>query len=271
MGTTIFYFTGTGNSLMLSRDLAKEIGSAKVISIAKAIQEPQFEMKDECIGFVFPLHYQGVPVIVQNFIEKLPMDKVNYIFGIVSSGAFIGDALKQLSTILSRRGKELSAGFQLLLPYNFIIDPFGLKAPGDEKRERLFKQEKLRVKEIAGMIKERKRIGIEKRPFLLLRHVHPYSRAAKEKLASELINGAKNFWVDNHCISCGRCKSVCPVNNIDILNEKPKWNEKCKQCLACINWCSQNAIQYKDRTLNKKRYTNPFVTVEDMVDSAGKY
>ncbi|WP_026885569.1 EFR1 family ferrodoxin [Clostridium beijerinckii] len=268
MRTTIFYFTGTGNSLMLSRDLADEIGDARIISIPKAIQESEIDVSGECVGFVFPLYYQVMPVIVQDFIKKLQLNKSKYIFAVVNSRSFQGYALTQLSNLLSEQGTELAAGFHLLLPYNYIINPLGIKPPSDSKRDDLFRQEKLKVKEIAGIIKVRKRIGIEKKP--LLKHVHPYSFFKKEKLASKLINEAKNFQVDNRCISCERCKSVCPVNNIEIVNGRPKWNDRCQQCLACINWCPKNAIEYKNITLRKKRYTNPLVTVKDMSESAAE-
>jgi ferredoxin/flavodoxin len=268
MRTTIFYFTGTGNSLMVSRDLSIELGDAKIISIPKAMQESEIDLSDECIGFVFPLYYQVIPVIVQDFIKKIQLDKAKYIFGIVSGGAFVGDALTQLSSILSKKGTALAAGFQLLLPYNYIINPFGIKTPSESKRDEMFINEKLKVKEIASIVNAHKRIGIEKRPFILMRHVHPYSRIEKTKLESKLNNEAKNFRVDSRCVNCGRCQSVCPVNNIEIINGRPKWNGKCQQCLACINWCPQKAIEYGNSTLHKKRYTNPTVTFKDMIDSA---
>ena len=39
METTIFYFSATGNSLSLSRNLANELGNCEVVSIAK-VHEP---------------------------------------------------------------------------------------------------------------------------------------------------------------------------------------------------------------------------------------
>jgi len=30
---------------------------------------------------------------------------------------------------------------------------------------------------------------------------------------------------------------VCPVNNIEMVDKKPVWQNRCESCLACINWC----------------------------------
>jgi ferredoxin len=43
----------------------------------------------------------------------------------------------------------------------------------------------------------------------------------------------RDFNVDN-CNGCGICKTVCPVGNIEMQNNKPVYNHKCEQCTACI-------------------------------------
>lgn len=59
-----------------------------------------------------------------------------------------------------------------------------------------------------------------------------------------------------------------PVNNIEIINKTPKWDSKCEQCLACINWCPFKAIEFDNRTDKQMRYHNPNVTIRDIVDSS---
>lgn len=72
MSTIIYYFTGTGNSLMLARNLGN-ILDAKLVSIANVINNPINIEEAEVIGFIFPLYYQTVPIIVQDFIKKLDL------------------------------------------------------------------------------------------------------------------------------------------------------------------------------------------------------
>ncbi|HEX3046158.1 MAG TPA: EFR1 family ferrodoxin [Bacillota bacterium] len=272
MGTTLFYFTGTGNSLMVARDLADELGGAKLISIARAIQKPEIDLMDECIGFVFPVYFADLPLMVREFIGKLQFNSTQYVFAIVNCGAIAGNALYRVSELLGKQGIELAAGFQLALPDNYIVK---FNAPAASTQEKQFKREKLKVKEIAAAIKAKQRLGIEGVPFnFIIRCLIPvYNRVfgieTDSKRAAKIHHDAGNFRVDDRCNSCNRCQSVCPVGNIKMESGKPKWQGHCEQCLACIHWCPQQAIEYGNKTSHRKRYKNPTVTVKDIIDSAG--
>ncbi|MDR2194165.1 MAG: 4Fe-4S binding protein [Treponema sp.] len=39
----------------------------------------------------------------------------------------------------------------------------------------------------------------------------------------------KKFTVNNNCTGCGICEKVCPVDNIEILNNKPQYKHHCEQ------------------------------------------
>ena len=268
MSTTIYYFTGTGNSLLVSKDLAAELGNTRLIPIAKAIQEPQSDPTDECIGFVFPLYYQGIPALMQDFIKKLPLDNKKYLFGVVTNGG--GDALGHLSKLLAKKGLTLAAGFQVSMPYNYIINNFGLDITAAEKRKQQMELEKVKVKEFARIIKERRQVGILHKPSLKWRIFAALPVMTHARSARRLGKSAKNFWADDQCIGCGQCVKICPVNNIELSNGKPVWHDHCQQCLACLHWCPKKAIQYNKYTQNKTRYTNPAITVKDMIEAAGK-
>jgi epoxyqueuosine reductase QueG len=51
-------------------------------------------------------------------------------------------------------------------------------------------------------------------------------------------------------------------------NEKPSWLHQCDQCLACLQWCPQEAIQYGKKTVQYERYHQPEVTLDDMLEQA---
>jgi len=72
-------------------------------------------------------------------------------------------------------------------------------------------------------------------------------------------SGDKDYNVSKSCIKCGICASVCPAKNIEIINGEVTFKHNCEQCLACIHWCPQKAINYKDKTQNKQRYHHPKV------------
>lgn len=70
---------------MIAKNLGKML-NAEIISIPRAINNPIDIKEVDVIGFVFPLYYQTVPIIVQDFINNLDL-KDKYVFAIVNSGA----------------------------------------------------------------------------------------------------------------------------------------------------------------------------------------
>ncbi|MBN1673737.1 MAG: hypothetical protein JXR37_22005 [Kiritimatiellae bacterium] len=48
-------------------------------------------------------------------------------------------------------------------------------------------------------------------------------------------------------------------------NEKPSWLHRCEQCLACLHWCPQEAIQVGKKTVGRARYHHPDVRARDLM------
>ena len=72
----IFYFSGTGNSAWVARQLA-EGQNEELLSIAMEIDRNKaYKLKEgEKVGFVFPVYAWGPPKIVLRFIHQLKLDK----------------------------------------------------------------------------------------------------------------------------------------------------------------------------------------------------
>ena len=119
----------------------------------------------------------------------------------------------------------------------------------------MFEKEEKKVKNISSLVRNRKKSDIEKSHLIIDRVLtnHFYKDVANFHEAD------RNFTVNNKCISCGLCVKRCPVNNITINEGKPVWNHKCELCLACIQSCSSEAINYAGKTEKRKRYLNPNV------------
>lgn len=256
MTNIIFYFTGTGNSLAVARDIADKIGDTKVVSIAEAMRENSVDLSFERIGFVFPVYYSSVPAIVRRFIAKLSFDKSQYIFGVVTFGGTHGLAFSQLSQLIAERGGFLNANFRVPMPGNYIVK-YG--AFPHVIQRALLKKEKKRAGSISITVKERKSTRILKGDLLSRLTIGPVN-----KILTGIGSMAENFHTTEKCNGCGTCERVCPVGNINMEGVQPKWGNACEQCVACIQWCPMQAIEYADRTTKRKRYQNPEVRMSDL-------
>jgi len=256
MKTQIFYFSATGNSLKVARDLAYALGEAQITSIPKVI-DCDLDLSADRIGLVYPVYMFGMPLIVSRFIAKLKAAQVKYFFSVATCGGKAGLTLKQNQRLMQGHGLKLSAGFIVKMPGNYT--PLYGALP-TEKQAELFKKEEERVKYIASVIRENRARRVDCDIFLF-----GWLFSLIYKLASPKIPVLdKDFYADSKCNSCGVCAKVCPVKNIEIFEGRPKWFHKCEQCFACLHWCPQEAIQYGKNTTGRKRYHHPAIKIQDI-------
>ena len=258
--TTLFYFSGTGNSLKVARDLAGELGDTELIAIPKAIQQGAVQSGDRT-GVVFPTYFGGLPLIVAEFLSKL--EAGGYAFAITTCGGMPGGALRQAAAMLRSRGGRLAAGFVVDMPGNYARLYGAMSA---RRQQKLFEEEKRRVKEIASIVRQERAHRIEAGFWLLN---WPLALLYRCYFAPGARGRDRDFRVDEKCNSCGTCERVCPVSNIEMREGRPGWKHACEQCYACLQWCPKEAIQVGKKTVRRKRYRNPDIDVKDLVIPRG--
>jgi len=259
MSTDIFYFSGTGNSLAAARQLAEKLAPASLRSVVEAIQESPPQTQASCVGLVFPVYLFGLPRIVTRFCEQLQIPEQAYIFAVATCGGMPAGTLSQLKRILARRGRELAAGFVLTMPGNYT-PLYG--APPEDKQRQLLSRAKERIDQIATAVRRQERGLLEKNNALLNAF---FSGVLYRFGVPRLPTSDRRFWADEKCNHCGLCARVCPVANIRMENGRPVWLHHCEQCMSCLQWCPQEAIQFGKSTVGRKRYHHPEVTVKDFM------
>lgn len=262
----IFYFTGTGNSLQVAKNIGNH-NNEDLISISSAMQSGkksyEYTLKNsEKIGFVFPVYAWGPPKIVLDFIEKLKLNNLNnnYVFAISTCGENIGNTMKILGKRLKKRDLILHSGFSISMPNNYMVMGMDVDSP-EESEKKLLKVEDI-LKDINHTVESRQKnvFKVEKgmAPTLLTAIINPMFNIFS-------IN-PKKFYAKDHCISCKICEKVCNTQTIKV-DKKPRWGDQCTQCLACINLYPVKAIEYGKATINKGRYKNPNIRIEDLEHS----
>ena len=94
MKTVIYYFSATGNSLQVARDLSLLLDDAIFVPIPASVET---ELLPQNIGIVFPVHLWGVPETVLHFIEQFKRcDTGKYFFAIATYKSQAGDPIGQL-------------------------------------------------------------------------------------------------------------------------------------------------------------------------------
>lgn len=258
MKTVVYYFTGTGNSFKIAKDLQNSLENCEIINIFNKTKNVNLKEKDN-IGLVFPIHMFGVPNAVIQFIKQLPFSDKHYFFAIANYGGktpifTFNDLLKIL------KNKKVKTGFMQIIKMPINYTPFFGAIP-EKMQNRLFKREESFIEEISKTIKKNEILKFKKTPFNLFSLLLPLF-ALVRKMVKKM---DKKFYITDKCNGCTICEKVCPLNNIKIVENKPIWQHNCSQCFACISWCPQSAIEYGKSTIGKTRYHNPNISIDEIM------
>ncbi len=258
MKTIIYYFTGTGNSLAAAKRIAGILGDCELVPVASlAGGDERIKPEAERVGIVCPVYDMGIPLVVNEFAQRLDVSGAEYIFGVVTMGGAGKSALHILTGILEKNyGRGLDSGFAVRMPANF---PPLFKPPQGKKKEKVLRDAETAIDRIAEKIKAGSRDYPSFTPFSSLLRVLTYG-----KFVDEVRGYDREFFVKDNCNSCSTCSEVCPAGNITIKNGKPEWGHNCEMCFACLHFCPKEAIEWGSRTEGRGRYIHPGLKISDM-------
>ena len=246
----IFYFSGTGNSLKVAKDIAAAIQDCELISMGKP-----HKLSDtyDRIGIVYPVYMAGMPAVVESFVKALDLsaNKNSFIFAVCTSGAMAGGMTK-ISKIVSGKGGKLSYCENIKCFGNYI----GLYAMGSDAANKAMAQSqatKLVAEDVQSLAVKP---PFKNSPWALIHGAMIKSLAKKDK----------GFNVSEACNGCATCSKVCPVENIKMQDGKPIFLHHCEQCMACVQWCPKQSINIKNKTQNRGRYHHPEITFAEMIN-----
>ncbi len=114
----IFFFSATGNCKYVADRVAAATGQT-CVSIAACVQAQQFTFSpagEESVGIVSPVYFWGLPTIVNEFLERLRLDRPAYLWFAATFGTTTGQAGRFAAEHLEKRGLTLDACFSVRMP-----------------------------------------------------------------------------------------------------------------------------------------------------------
>ncbi|MGN0563733.1 MAG: EFR1 family ferrodoxin [Candidatus Heritagella sp.] len=246
----IFYFTATGNSLYVAKQL-----SPRPISIPQVGEDRVFT--DEQIGIVCPVYCGELPGIVLDFIRRSSFC-TPYLFLVLTYGLDESDSAEYTA----RQCREYGVTFDYIAHIKMVDNYLPAFDMGEEKA--LDKKIPGQIAALRAALKRREK-GIPAATEAG-RRLHQQVKEMNRQQPS--LNDGSALSVTGGCIGCGICTRVCPVGNLILRDGKAvRLRRSCEFCLACIQNCPHNAIRLEQEKNPRERYRHPEISLAEIIES----
>lgn len=244
----ILYFTGTGNSRYIARELGNLLGDS-MYSIGDDLRNGRTGhfTKEPTLVFVVPTYMSRMPPNVEKYIQDSDFLGCGCAYFVFSAAQAVGNAAKYCKKLCDKKNLIYMGTAAVKSPANYVVMYDVLpKSEAQQEMERSIPA----MEKLADQIRHRSMIKLDD----AFSGHKPFSAVAPAilKMAS-----AKDFHVSDACISCGSCERVCPLGNVSLQNGKPVWGARCTHCMGCISICPKKAIDYGKKTQDRNRYYLP--------------
>lgn len=224
--------------------LAQRLNDKAVDIIGANPQEYVFSAGDS-VGFVFPVYAYVAPQVMLTFAGSLKCDAA-YTYAVPTFSNAAGCTLEHFS----QTACHLDGGFGIKMPDNMpVFDKVvETRETAIEKLRAAIDRFEVVVKKIENKVREFDILyGPEPETMTWERGIH---------FLQDPVYKTTSYYVrQDRCISCGLCERVCPAKVIRMENGMPVWSKTdCYVCMACLNHCPTEAIEYGPFSSGKFRY-----------------
>lgn len=273
MKIIIFYFSGTGNTWWVAKELKQLLEEeenkcqVEMYSVEShfcneinVLQKKVLEADYLIIGY--PVYASDLPLNIKAFFQKLPASREKKLMcaSFCTQASFSGDGAYLVKKLATDKGYEFRQSFQINMTTNFNVGmiPFYFSKPAKgEKLANILKKAKEKLEKMALKIIKKERYYEGRNVFYKLLAI--CQRSFFQKKYQKLILSFK-FRFDK-CIKCNLCLDVCPAKCLLFSEEgkELKRNNSCLLCFRCYNFCPGKAIEYGKIVLSEKciRYSGP--------------
>lgn len=254
----VFYFTATGNSLFVARQLSDD-----PISIPQELKKSELKYEADEIGFVMPDYAGAIPKIVREFVAKASF-KAPYIFSVITFGNACVNVAEYWDEYCKGKGVINNYIQPILMVDNYLPvfdmnQQMAIDKHVDESLARILEDIGAHKSHIAepqmGMFNKEMLKGMQDQHF---------SMTAERLLELK----------PDRCVECMTCEKVCPHKNFRLSGDRLEFSGDCEYCLACVHNCPQKALTLKsNRPGNpgernaEARYRHPDISLNDIIRS----
>lgn len=244
----VFYFTATGNSLFIAKQL-----SDSPLSIPQELKKTDLTYEADEIGFVFPDYAAAVPVIVREFVEKARF-KASYIFSVITFGNASVNVAEWWNDWAKAKGLHNNYINTILMVDNYL--------PVFDMNEQI-KIDKKTDENMAGIIGD------------ISGHKDFIAPSEMGWFTKEMLQGMQDMHFSqkseqlikldaDKCIQCTTCTEVCPRGNFSLASGGLQISGKCEFCLACVQNCPQHALSLERERNKEARYRHPDISLNEI-------
>jgi len=254
----VFYFTATGNSLFIAKQL-----SDAPISIPQELKKGEMVYEADEIGFVCPDYAGAIPKIVQEFMAKGSF-KAPYIFAVVTFGNAATTTVEYCVDCAKKNGIAISYAQSILMVDNYLPvfdmnQQMAIDKHVDETLAKILED----ISSHKNFIAESE-LGFFNRDMLKGMQDQHFSMTAERLLELR----------SNRCVECMTCEKVCPHKNFRLGPNGLAFSGNCEYCLACVHACPQKALTLKSANPQwpgernpEARYRHPDISLNEIIRS----
>ncbi len=254
----LYWFSGSGNSLLICKAIKKELEDKKMIVKMTGMDkcDPLKINTNVTNGFIVPVYEQGLNPLVWNFLNSLPKSNNSPVFFVDTLMAYSGGVKGPVKRILKKKGYNPLGAIEIVMPNNY------------KKSKNNIKKDQLKIEK--GIIKAKKFVNDLINNNIKFRDIPIYSTLMGIPSNSKIVNKLMNKLVpviinEELCDQCGICTMICPTGHIIVNSETnyPKIVESnsCIQCLRCMSFCHKEAIKVG----SVKNITYRAISINEMV------
>lgn len=249
----VFYFTGTGNSLYIAKQL-----SESPVSIPQAMKREMLEFADERIGIVTPIYGHEMPRMVKDFLKKAVFH-TDYFYILLTYGNRHGGAAELAKQFCDECGVKVN--------YINVIQMVDNWLPSFDMNEQKAIDKHI-PQQLAPILAD---LSAKKNA---ISPVTDTDRAAHRQFLAGISRMPADAWqhllkISDACVGCGVCEKVCPSGSIRVENGKAVHHAgNCQTCLACVHACPRKAIGLAVPEKNPNaRYRNEHVSLQEIISA----